>query len=376
MVLLPARNVSNTTHPKAIGKGNGMATIKDVAHRAGVAISTVSAVLNRSAPVSDEVIRKVESAIGAVGYVPHGAARSLRSGNSRLIGLVVPNIANPHFAAVAREIENICLAAGYMSVVYSTGQDSERESHVLKMLRVQRVAGLIVIPTRSDAEHGARLVDQIKVPTVLLDMFVDGLPYDVVKTDNFEAGRLATDHLLGLGHRRIGIIVGIPGLATSDDRFGGYLEAHAEHGVAVEPDLQIVGNFDQSEAHERALDLLGRRDRPTALVAISNMMTLGALFAVRELKMKVPHELSIVGIDDLEFAALIEPAPTVVVTTIVAMSRRAIEILLRQITTKEAPTGKWEIHQPRLLVRDSTRPLAGAESQPPPANPGCLQLQS
>jgi DNA-binding LacI/PurR family transcriptional regulator len=335
-----------------------MATIKDVARRAGVAISTVSAVLNRSAPVSDEVIRKVESAIGAVGYVPHGAARSLRSGNSQLIGLVVPNIANPHFAAVAREVENICLAAGYMSVVYSTGQDPERESQVLKMLRVQRVAGLIVIPTRSDAEHGSRLVHQINVPTVLLDMFVEGLPYDVVKTDNVEAGRLATDHLLSLGHRRIGIIVGIPGLATSDDRLGGYLRAHAEHGVAVDPDLQVVGNFDQAKAQEGALGLLGRGGRPTALVTINNMMTLGALFAVRELKMKVPSELSIVGIDDLEFAPLIEPTPTVVVTTIVAMSRRASEILLRQIATKEAPTGKWEIHQPRLLLRDSTRAVS------------------
>ena len=134
-----------------------------------------------------------------------------RSGNSQLIGLVVPNIANPHFAAVAREIENICLTAGYMTVVYSTGQDSERESQVLKMLRVQRVAGLIVIPTRSDAEHGSQLVDKINVPTVLLDMFVEGLPYNVIKTDNIEAGRLATDHLLGIGHRRIGIIVGIAG---------------------------------------------------------------------------------------------------------------------------------------------------------------------
>ena len=182
-----------------------------------------------------QVISKVDKAIAAVGYVPHGAARSLRSGNSQLIGLVVPNIANPHFAAVAREIENICLTAGYMTVVYSTGQDPERESQVLKMLRVQRVAGLIIIPTRSDAEHGSHLVDKINVPTVLLDMFVEGLPYDVIKTDNIEAGRLATDHLLGLGHRRIGIIVGIAGLATSDDRLAGYLKAHAEHGVASSP---------------------------------------------------------------------------------------------------------------------------------------------
>src|SRR4051794_31893148 len=292
-----------------------MATIKDVARRAGVAISTVSAVLNRSAPVSEQVIGKVDQAVAAVGYVPHGAARSLRSGNSRLIGLVVPNIANPHFAAVAREVENICLAAGYMSVVYSTGQDSERESQVLKMLRVERIAGLIIIPTRSDAAHGARLVDQIKVPTVLLDMFVEGLPYDVIKTDNVEAGRLAADHLLSLGHKRIGIIVGIPGLATSDDRLAGYIKAHAEHGVPLKSGLQAIGNFDQQEAHDRAIEMLKRPNRPTAMMTINNMMTLGLLFAVRELKIKVPEELSIVGIDDLDFAPLIEPAPTVVVTT-------------------------------------------------------------
>ncbi len=335
-----------------------MATIKDVARRAGVAISTVSAVLNRSAPVSEQVIGKVDKAIAAVGYVPHGAARSLRSGNSQLIGLVVPNIANPHFAAVAREIENICLTAGYMTVVYSTGQDPERESQVLKMLRVQRVAGLIIIPTRSDAEHGSHLVDKIRVPTVMLDMFVEGLPYDVIKTDNIEAGRLAAGHLLGIGHRRIGIIIGIAGLATSDDRLAGYLKAHAEHGVAVEPGLQLAGNFDQRQAYQRTIEVLQRADRPTALMAISNMMTLGLLFAVRELKLRIPADLSIVGIDDLEFAAVINPPPTVVVTPILAMARRSIEVLLGQINHKKAATGAWEIHQPHLLIRESTRAMS------------------
>ncbi len=311
-----------------------MATIKDVARRAGVAISTVSAVLNRSAPVSEQVISKVDKAIATLGYVPHGAARSLRSGNSQLIGLVVPNIANPHFAAVAREIENICLTAGYMTVVYSTGQDPERESQVLKMLRVQRVAGLVIIPTRSDAEHGSHLVDKIRVPTVMLDMFVEGLPYDVIKTDNVEAGRLAADHLLGLGHRRIGIVLGLAGLATSDDRLAGQPKAHVGRGVAVEPGLQLAGNFDQRQAYERTIEILQRADRPTALMAISNMMTLGLLFAVRELKLRIPVDLSIVGIDDLEFAAVIDPPPTVVVTPILAMARRSIELLLRQIANK------------------------------------------
>ena len=108
----------------------------------------------------------------ATGYVPHGGAQSLRRGQSRLIGLIVPNIANPHFSAIARIVENVCLCSGYLSVVYSTGQDGDRENQVLRMMRQQRVAGLILVPTRSDAEHGRRLRAEIHVPALLLDMSV------------------------------------------------------------------------------------------------------------------------------------------------------------------------------------------------------------
>jgi DNA-binding LacI/PurR family transcriptional regulator len=331
-----------------------VSTIKDVAKRAGVAISTVSAVINRSAPVSEETVARVQAAVLAIGYTPHGAAQSLRSGRSRLIGLVVPNIANPHFASVAREVENVCLNAGYTTVVYSTGQDADRESQVLTMMRMQRVAGLIVIPTRSDAEHGAALINQIHVPTVLLDMYVEGLPYDVIKTDNIEAGRLATDHLLVLGHRRIGIIIGIPGLATSDDRYAGYLRAHDDWNVKVDESLALAGDFDQNRAHESAIRLLSRADRPSAIVTISNMMTMGLLFAIREQGITVPDDLSVVGIDDLEFAELLDPRPTAVTTPILAMARRSIQKLLSQIGGKQPPEGKWEVYQPQLLVRQST----------------------
>lgn len=331
-----------------------MSTIKDVARRAGVAISTVSAVINRSAPVSEDTIARVEAAVAAIGYTPHGVAQSLRSGRSRLIGLVVPNIANPHFAAVAREVENVCLAAGYTTVVYSTGQDAGRESQVLTMMRMQRVAGLIVIPTRSDAAHGAALVNQIHVPTVLLDMQVEGLPYDVIKTDNVEAGRLATEHLLGLGHSRIGIIVGIPGLATSDDRHAGYRQAYADRGLVPDPALVLPGDFDQRTAHDAALTLLQRKPRPTAIVTISNMMTMGLLFAVREQHLSIPADLSVVGIDDLDFAELLDPKPTTVTTPILQMARRSIHKLLGQLSGKQAPDGQWEVYPPQLLVRQST----------------------
>jgi DNA-binding LacI/PurR family transcriptional regulator len=331
-----------------------VATIKDVAHHAGVAISTASAAINRSAPVSEEVLAKVAQAIRVVGYVPHAGARSLRSGRSNLIGLVVPNIANPWCGAVAREVENVCLAAGFTTVVYSTGQDAGRESQVLEMLRLQRIAGLVIIPTRSDAQHGEALRDQIHVPTVLLDMQVEGLPYDVVKANNLEAGRLATAHLLDLGHRRIGIVTGIPGLATSDDRLLGYRTAHQMTGAEVDESLIVPGQFDQDIAYRAVLGMIRREDRPTAILTCSNMMTIGLLFAIRELRLRIPRQLSVIGIDDLEFSLILDPQPTTVATAILPMARRAIDKLLAQIGSRERPTGKIEIYPPELIVRGST----------------------
>lgn len=332
-----------------------MATIKDVARRAGVAISTASAALNRSAPVSEDVIAKVAEAVRELGYVPHGAAQSLRSGQSRLIGLIVPNITNPHFSAVARIIENVCLSAGYLSMVFSTGQDSEREDHILRMLRQQRVAGLVIIPTRSDSEHGRRLMADIHVPTVLLDMLVEGLAFDVVKLDNVAATRLATEHLIALGHRRIAVLTGIPGLITSTDRLEGYLGACRRAGLPIEARLQLKGDYEQEVAARSVMEIMRQPDPPTAVVSFSNMMTLGALHALRALGIDCPREISIVGIDDFDFADLLDPPLTVVRVPLAPMAERSIGILLEMIGMKRPARGTVEIFQPELIARASTR---------------------
>jgi LacI family transcriptional regulator len=191
-------------------------------------------------------------------------------------------------------------------------------------------------------------------------MYVEGLPYDVIKTDNIEAGCLATEHLLALGHRRIGIIVGIPGLATSDDRYAGYIRAFADRGLSPDRALVLSGEFDRDAARAAALKLLSATPRPTAIVAISNMMTVGLLFAIRELGLRSPEDISVVGVDDLDFAELLEPNPTVVVTPILAMARRSIQKLLDQLSRGQVGGGKWEIFQPSLLVRHSTASVEDA----------------
>lgn len=333
-----------------------MSTIKDVAKRAGVAISTVSAVINRSAPVSEETIEKVERVIAEIGYLPHGAAQSLRSGHSRVVGLILPDIQNPHFAAVAEIVETACLSAGYMAAVYSTHEDYDREREILRMMRRQRVAGLIIIPTRSDAEHGARLLAAIHVPTVLLDSFVEGLPFDVVKLDNRAAGRLATDQLLDAGHRRIAVTTGRNDIATGNDRVAGYLDAHAARGLTADPNLLLPGRFNQQVAYESTLAVMARPDRPTAVFALSNMMGLGVYYALNELGLRVPEDVSVVSIDDFAFARIMNPAPTVVAAPVAEMANRAIALLLEEIASKRQPTGRRELFAPALITRHSIAP--------------------
>ena len=332
-----------------------MATIRDVARRAGVAISTASAAINRSAPVSDEVIKKVEQAVLEIGYVPHGAAQSLRLGQSRLIGLIVPDIANPYFATIARVIESACLEAGYLAAVYSTNEDYDREQQILRMMRAHRVAGLILIPTRSDAEHGESLAREIHVPTILLDSPVDGLPFDVIKLDNVLAGQLAVEHLLDRGHRRIAVTTGRPNVMTGEDRLRGYLQAHQCRNVPVDPALQIEGRFLQSLAHANTLKVMRSPQPPTAIFSLSNMMTLGVLMALRDLKLSVPKDVALVGIDDFDFADIMSPRPTVVAGPVLNMAQAAIDQLFEAIGGKSKPTGKVYLFTPKLIIRESCR---------------------
>lgn len=342
-----------------------MATIKDVASKAGVAISTVSAVINRSAPVSEDVIARVEAAIAAIGYLPHGGAKALRSGNSRLIGVILPDITNPFFSMVARVIETVCMKAGYMTFVYNTDEDPEHEMHILQMMRMQRVAGMILISTRSDAAHGRRLMAAINVPTVLFGSYVHDTPFDVITLDDQKAGALAIDHLVELGHRRIGIIAGRPGVSTHDERLAACTQALAGHGIKLDNDLIIMADFVQQLAFEGGQKLLARRDPPTAIFALSNLMLVGAMRALLAANKTCPRDLSLIGIGDFDWPEIMSPQMTVVATPAVAMAEFAISALLAEIADKRAPTGKRTVFPPELIIRASCAPpgLAAASTR-------------
>ena len=337
-----------------------MPTIKDVAHRAGVAISTVSAVINRSAPVSGDVIARVEAAIAAIGYLPHGAAKALRSGDSRLIGLILPDITNPFFSTVARVIETVCMKAGYMTFVYNTDEDADHEMHILRMMRMQRVAGIILISTRSDAAHGERLMAEINVPTVLFSSAVPATPYDAITLDERQASRLAVEHLVGLGHRRIGVISGRSLVSTHEERLESCLEALAAHGITPEPELIIAANFDQQQAFDAARTLLALPEPPSAIFAFSNLMLAGVMRALVATGRSCPRDVSLVGIGDFDWPEIMNPQATVVSIPAVEMAEFTITTLLAEIAGKRPPTGKRTLFEPTLIPRASCRAVTDA----------------
>ena len=167
------------------------------------------------------------------------------------------------------------------------------------------------------------------------------------------ATRLATEHLIGLGHRRIGVLTGLAGLVTSEDRLQGYLEAHDAAAIGVDTTLLLHGDFEQATAFESVRDVMRRLRPPTALVSFSNLMTLGAMLALRDLGLSIPQDVSLVGIDDLDFADLLTPPPTVVRAPIAEMAERSICLLLEEIETKRRPLGNLEVYPPQLVERAS-----------------------
>jgi len=330
-----------------------MATIRDIAKRANVAVSTVSAVINQSAPVSQAVVARVEKAIRDMGYMPNVAARSLRNGDSRLIGLVVPDISNPFFSAIARIIETRSLAAGYMAFVYNTDEDPRREDQILSMMHMQRVAGLILTPTESSAEHGARLSKHLKVPTILLDRHMADTGFEAVVLDNRQAAKVAADYLLRLGHRRIAIMAGREGVSSADERLDGCRAAFESYNVPWDPSLVLHGDYDQTRALAVTQRVMSGPNRLTAVLAFNNVMTIGILRGLHSLGLSCPRDVSIIGIDDFDWAEAVQPRLTVVAQPVAAMAERAIDRLLAQLGGEPARADRWHVFEPVLISRDS-----------------------
>lgn len=333
-----------------------MATLRDVANRAGVSIGSVSAVINRTAPVSTALRQRVMEAIEELGYAPDGVARSLKTGRTRTIGLIIPDITNPLFAALASAIERACDAAGYALVLCATADDPEKELRHLQLMRTQRADGLILVLSGVEPGDAGAIRRLVTVPAVLVDRTLQGLAdFDSVTLDNRAAARMAMEYLIRSGHRRIGIVTGRPGISISTDRLEGYREALAEAGIGFTEDLAACGDFRIDTAIEATVALLHRRPRPTAIFSTSNLTTIGVMRAIAEQGFRCPQDISVAAIDDFEWATAFSPRLTAVVQPVQAIGARAVDCLLARLGGTPPAEPAHHVFAPQLVVRDSCR---------------------
>lgn len=327
-----------------------MATIKDVAARAGISYTTVSHVVNGTRPVSEQVRRKVEAAIAELGYVPSGVARSLRARATGTLGLLVPNASNPYFAELARGIEDHAERNGYSVILCNSDDDIDKQLRYLRVLLERRIDGLIVATVASDAAFAQALAN-LQVPLVLVDRSLEGVNADQLRVDHEQGAYLATRHLLELGHRRIVCIGGPASTQVAQLRAAGYQRALDEAGVAAQAVVDCP--FTSPAGHAAAQVLLAAEPRPTAIFAGNDMIALGVLRAAAEHQLQVPRQLSVVGFDDIEVSRYLHPALTTVGQCIGTLGEQVAARLLERIRTPDLAVTQRLI-EPILLLRESS----------------------
>lgn len=348
-----------------------MANIRDVAKAAAVSTATVSAVLNESAFVSDELRSKVLEAVARLNYTPKSAARALKRGKSQLLALVVPDLANAFYYPLVCAVEAVAEAWGYSVVVFNSDENPERERRILSRILSLSCEGVLMVPVSSTLRHSQRDHQGLMMPTVLFGRMLEEDRFDTVALDNVSAGRQVTDYLLDLGHRDIGTVTGSLHLTTSRGRLRGLTEAMAARGLAPNPDHVRSGEYREDVAYAVAMEMLSRPDRPTALYAANAVTAFGVLRALADLDLKCPDDLSLAITDPIPGVGGLRLSLTRTEHPVTDMANEAIRLLLDRIENGTDARPRKILFQPSLIVGGSCRPLAarkaianeGAESQ-------------
>ncbi len=328
-----------------------VATIVDVARRAGVSVSTVSHVINGTRFVSPETKALVQSSIESLGFVPNAVARSLARASTKTIGVAVSTSTNSYFMDVVCAIEQACGELGQMVFLADTKDDPEIELKVVKALHQRRVDGIILAPSADPKRAAIRYLKENQVPCVLVDRLLDE-ELDQVGVTNESSMRNLTEHLIGLGHKRIAYVAGQPGFRTTQERIDGYKAALRSHGLDVDEAIIICGNATMSEAAVAAKTVLALPERPTAIISGNNLATIGVMQAIRAAGLKVPEDVAIAGFDDFEWADSFEPRLTVIAQPCAKIGHEAANLLARRIGNMDDTHATVRL-EAELIIRES-----------------------
>ena len=285
--------------------------ITDVAAQAGVSIATVSHVLSGRRPVAEQTRRRVQEVIDEMGYRPSAIARSMVTQRTHTVALIIPDITNPFYPAVARGLQDALSAAGYFTYVVSTDGDPEKERQIVEHMITRRVDG---IGFAGYYKHFRDVEPAVVagIPVVLLGSRTPRPGIDTVSIDDVGAGAIATQHLIDQGYRRIGFITGPAGQGPPSERVAGHLHTLAENDVAAAPELVVRTQFNRDGGREGMRRLLDLPERPRAVICTNDLVAIGALDTLREAKLRCPDDVAVIGFDDIEAASFVSPPLTTV----------------------------------------------------------------
>lgn len=334
---------------------NSRITRDDVARLAQVSTAVVSYVINNGPrAVAPETRRRVEEAIAALGYFPNTIARSLRSDQSNTLGLIIPTMTDPEYAQIAQDFQLICHREGYLVVFCTSERNVADEEQAIGMLRNHQVDGVAILPTQ-DSPAILRPLLFAGIPTVVIDRYLPNA--HSITVDDLEGGRIGTQHLLALGHRRIGILLQNIERTTGSERLLGYSQALADAHVAHDEQLVASSIVTTNDAYHAMWRLLRLPQRPTAILTDNHTISLGAMRALYEAGLRIPDDISVVGYGDLPLAATFAPPLTTVQCSPYTLGEMAAQTVLRLAARHDSASASASILPVALVQRSSTAPL-------------------
>lgn len=339
-------------------------TIRDIAKLVGVSKSTVSRVLNNTGYVSEDTRRKIEKVIEEYDYAPSAAARSLSKQETNVIGVVIPEADNPFFGEILKGISDVADENNLSIIFCNTNNDEEKEKNALKMLKEQRIKGVILTPAtdekiiESDSHNKEfiQLVNALKVPVVLLDRDIDYTDWDGIFIDNNKGAFDAVTALIEAGHEKIAVITGDLKLKIGRERLKGYKKAFEYHGIEIDERYIFEGDFTTDTAYELSKRIINMEEPPTAVFTSNNLSNLGFLKAVFEAGLKIPEDIAFVGFDNVPLVDIFNINLTVVDRDAVKMGRMAMELLIKRLNN---PANEKEriIIAPNLKLKGSEKKM-------------------
>jgi LacI family transcriptional regulator len=339
-------------------------TIHDVATHAGVSAMTVSRVINQSPRVSADTRRRVEASIAKLGYVPNRLARGLIQRKTHAFGVIVPDVANPFFTLVVRGAEEVAWRAGYHVILCDTQGDLERERGYLEDMVAFQVEGVLIAPVGDRSRPQLRRLTRNNVPFVLVDRSIAGFEADIVQGDSVGGARQLVEHLIGLGHRRIGMVTETTDVSTARDRLQGYREALERAGIESDPELVVESSaIEPDAAAEATLRLLALPDPPTAVFAVNNIAVVGVVEAARQEGFEIPRDLALVCFDDIEHVSRLYPFLTVMAQPAETYGTIATQLLLDRLSGRVGQRRRIVVLPADLIVRKSSGALVAASAE-------------